>query len=549
MEDSSGKLVINPNQTLEIVADFFKEKFQNKDLASIASFQGIPRKLNKPFTSEEVRKSLESLKNNRAPGGDEISGELLKYGTQLLHKSIANILNRVFEEHETININSGELIAIPKPGKPKGSPKNLRPITLLNTIRKALSIITLHRIRPHIEEYLSHSQSDFRPERSTSDVAWTHKWLAAKAKKEDVEIKITGIDMSAAFDTIDRQILLDIIERIVEEDELRIIRFLLSDTVINTRINGATKERPFVSNIGTPQGDSLSPVLFSVYLENALKEVRTILPRPTNELEKTLPTDIAYADDVDFVGLKFVDTEEVQNTLHKYNLLVNVDKTEFTTLSRAGTEYKNTKKVGTLIGDEEDVKRRKRLSNAALTKLLNVWIKGDKIKRKTKLKLYRSLVKSILVYNCGTWALTKSEEEKLNAFHHKQLRKVLNIKYPVKITNSSLYNKCEEHPLSIYILENRWRLFGHILRRNIEIPANKSMNSYFATHGKKFRGRPLTTLPVVLNKDLSRLQENTLQLTTREDLKHLRCIAQNRQQWRELSTRIRKAAEAPPSDD
>ena len=42
--------------------------------------------------------------------------------------------------------------------------------------------------------------------------------------------------MSAAFDTIDRQILLDIIERIVEEDELRIIRFLLRDTVINTRI-------------------------------------------------------------------------------------------------------------------------------------------------------------------------------------------------------------------------------------------------------------------------------------------------------------------------
>ena len=67
-----------------------------------------------------------------------------------------------------------------------------------------------------------------------------------------------------------------------------------------------------MSNIGTPQGDSLSPVLFSVYLENALKEVRTILPRPTNELEKTLPTEIAYADDVDFVGLNFVDTEEVQ---------------------------------------------------------------------------------------------------------------------------------------------------------------------------------------------------------------------------------------------
>ena len=78
------------------------------------------------------------------------------------------------------------------------------------------------------------------------------------------------------------------------------------------RINGATKEKPFESNIGSPQGDSLSPALFSIYLENALKEVRTILPRPTSDFEKTLPTEIAYADDVDFIGLEFADIAEVQ---------------------------------------------------------------------------------------------------------------------------------------------------------------------------------------------------------------------------------------------
>ena len=141
--------------------------------------------------------------------------------------------------------------------------------------------------------------------------------------------------MSSAFDTIDRQTLLDILREIVEEDELRIIRFLLSDTIINTRINGATKEKPFESNIESPQGDSLSPVLFSIYLENALKEVRTILPRPTSDFEKTLPTEIVYADDVDFIGLEFADIAEVQKTLKKYNLLVNADKTEQTTLSRS----------------------------------------------------------------------------------------------------------------------------------------------------------------------------------------------------------------------
>ena len=150
--------------------------------------------------------------------------ELLKYSSPLLDQTIANILNSTFTNHEELDINSGVLIAIPKPGKPKGPPNNLRPITLLN--RKVLSLITLGRIRPSIEKYLSHSQSGFRPERSTSDVVCTHRWLAAKTVTDNINIKITGIDMSAAFDTIDRDILLQILKNIVEDDELRLIQFL-----------------------------------------------------------------------------------------------------------------------------------------------------------------------------------------------------------------------------------------------------------------------------------------------------------------------------------
>ncbi|GFS00388.1 hypothetical protein ElyMa_006397800 [Elysia marginata] len=109
-----------------------------------------------------------------------------------------------------------------------------------------------------------------------------------------------------------------------------------------------------------------------------------------------------------------------------------------------------------------------------------------------------------------------------------QLKKVLNIKYPVKITNSSLYNKCNERPLSIFILESRWRLFGHILRRDSQIPANQAMSGYFVTEGSKFKGRPLTTLLVVLNQDLSRIINSNLQLKSSHDLEHLRSIAQQR---------------------
>ena len=43
-------------------------------------------------------------------------------------------------------------------------------------------------------------------------------------------------------------------------------------------------------------------------------------------------------------------------------------------------------------------------------------------------KLYETLVKSILLYNSGTWGLTTKDEKDLNSFHRRLLRKVIGIK-------------------------------------------------------------------------------------------------------------------------
>ena len=409
-------------------------------------------------------------------------------------------------------------------------------------------MITLDRIRPKVEEFLAHSQSGFRPNRSTSDVVWTHKWFAAKTNVENVCIKISGIDMSAAFDTIKRNKLLTILEDILEEDELRLVRFLLSNTTLETRINKADIQAPFNSNIGTPQGDGLSPVLFTIYLEHALRKKRTIIGDPTTKLEELIPREIAYADDVDFIGSQYIDIDAVGNALKEFDLIVNANKTELTSISKEETEWRKTKKVGSLIGDTEDIERRKQLSNVALHKLKNVWISKDKIKREIKIKLYKSLVKSILIYNCGTWALTQAEANKLDTFHRKQLRNILDIHYPTLISNKSLYKTCNETPLSAQIVESRWRLFGHILRRDNDIPANKAMQAYFNALTTKFRGRPSTTLPIILNKELSQAFPQ-MKLKTTKDLQNLQSLAQDRGNWKSLTGRITEFAQASSSDE
>ena len=210
------------------------------------------------------------------------------------------------------------------------------------------------------------------------------------------------------------------------------------------------------------------------------------------------------------------------------------------------------------MGDEEDMERRKTLAAAAMNRMKKIWIWGDKISLRRRINLYRALVKSILLYNCGTWGATKAEEQKMDSFHRKQLRRVLGIKYPTKMTNKKLYQKTGERPISETMRIARWRLFGHILRRDEKIPANMAMKLYFdqTVQGKKkFRGARRTTLPTVLNGDLTSCQATEhnyckqLKLGNIADFKTLSTLAQDRGYWRCLVARVAGAGRAELSVD
>ncbi len=76
----------------------------------------------------------------------------------------------------------------------------------------------------------------------------------AKTLRYKALVHILGIDMSQAFDTIDRAKLLDIIRNIpnINNDDFRLIHFLLANTTLQVQFNGGLTA-PFTSNIGSPQ--------------------------------------------------------------------------------------------------------------------------------------------------------------------------------------------------------------------------------------------------------------------------------------------------------
>ena len=157
-----------------------------------------------------------------------------------------------------------------KPEKTQGPVKTLSPITLLEVIRKILPKIVLDRTEDKINKHLSQSQSACRKSRSTSDVIWARRWMAATKQVQDIAIFITRIDMSSAFDTIYKDELLKIGEEFLDEDDLRILCTLLEETTHEVKVENA-QATTFKSSIGSPKGNSISSPLFTLYFNRALR--------------------------------------------------------------------------------------------------------------------------------------------------------------------------------------------------------------------------------------------------------------------------------------
>ena len=147
-------------------------------------------------------------------------------------------------------VGPGVLIPLAKPNKPRGPLTSLRPIVLLNTIRKVFSLVKLARISTVVSEFLGPTSSGFRAARGTSDVVLTQRWLSAKSQRYVWECHALGLDMSKAFDTINRAKLLDVMSSFLGRDEVHMIQHLLYGTTKSVRMCRSTS-KAFHTTSGT----------------------------------------------------------------------------------------------------------------------------------------------------------------------------------------------------------------------------------------------------------------------------------------------------------
>ena len=88
----------------------------------------------------------------------------------------------------------------------------------------------------------------------------------------------------------------------------------------------------------------------------------------------------------------------------------------------------------------EDLKNRPLKARGTYVRLIKIW-NSKSISKRTKMKLYKTLILPVLMYGCETWKMTKSDEHVLNVFQNKFLRKIHGIHWQDHITTRELLAK------------------------------------------------------------------------------------------------------------
>lgn len=169
----------------------------------------------------------------------------------------------------------------------------------------------------------------------------------------------------------------------------------------------------------------VSPILFAVYLERALRDVRASMPqRPVTN--KGLPEKTLYADDADFFSTDSGFLHELKQIIPQiiglYNLNANKDKWENTTLTEGDdANWMVVKKLGSLLGGVEDIKRRTALANVQFKALEKLWDRPNYASMTSRLHAYNAFVLPVLLYNAGTWGVCQTIIRKLESVHRNHL--------------------------------------------------------------------------------------------------------------------------------
>jgi hypothetical protein len=218
----------------------------------------------------EVLKLIAQLPNKSSPR-DTLPTPLLKQCAAVFAPIIAHLANISFKDgvFPSVFKTAQVLPLLKKPGLDRMEPANYRPISNLNTISKVIERLVLVRLRPHLmqSDNFSRFQSAYRAGHST-ETALLHVLNSVYSLIDEKKLTVlVGLDLSAAFDLVNHQLLLRRLKCVfgVSGMILNWISSYLHDRHQYVQL-GRHRSSSVLCGSGVPQGGVLSALLFIAYV-------------------------------------------------------------------------------------------------------------------------------------------------------------------------------------------------------------------------------------------------------------------------------------------
>ena len=447
----------------------------------------------------EVREAIRGLRNGKAAGGDEIAAEWLKYGPPELEEWLTKLLQQVWRTGVVPQAWRDAIVIPLFKKKDRRVCDNYRGISLLSVVGKILTSILLKRLAPLVDGQLLECQCGFRKGRGTTDQIWMMSQLAEKAREYNIGVLACMVDLTKAYDSIPRAALMAVLRhRGLPEKIVRLIESLHQNTHCRVRLGSEVSDE-FQVTTGVRQGCVLSPVLFNIYIDHIIREALTNMGgglqldyRLQGELnykyrdkpEGTLLLQaLLYADDTVLLAESQGQLQHMVDALHaactRWGMEISVEKTKVLPLGNTGPlvisiagqsveTVSSFNYLGSTINSDGNVGMEVEIRLGKAATSYQMWrrkvFRSPNLSIATKMRVFRLMVMSILLYGCETWAVTVPLVTKMQTFCMRCLRDIVGVSKWDQWTNEAVLERAGEYPVGEQIRRRRMQWLGHLER-------------------------------------------------------------------------------------
>lgn len=154
-------------------------------------------------------------------------------------------------------------------------------------------------------------------------------------------------------------------------------------------------------------------------------------------------------------------------------MVVDKNRTDFSSIKLDGANLEEVKEfiyLGSLINthgsSNQKIRRRLAMARNAVQRMTTIW-KSKNIGTHLKLKLLQATAFAVASYGCESWAMTKGDEKRVDAFEMWAYRRLLRVSWRDRRTNGWVRNKIGvTRTLRQNIGLRKMQYFGHVVRQD-----------------------------------------------------------------------------------